>query len=1298
MDEHNQFEKWFSWSRILLCVFAFCASSALWAQTGGQGAIKGTITDPSGAVVAGATVTATNLATGIVTTHTSSADGIYLISPIIPGTYSVTVTATGFREFKLESLVVDAMQVTGFDINLSVGAADESVTVSSAPPQLETTSSTLSGVMENQTYQSLPVLMGGQQRDATAFANLMPGAQPGTRTPIIGGTGNFLAEVYLDGLPLDTVNQQGDNRIVFNAVPVDAIDQFQVITSVAGAQYQGAGLINFTVKSGGNKYHGSVVDFVRARMFDTWGFTAPAATIKNSAGQTVPAGKPDEHQNELAGTFGGPIPLTKQKGFFFVTYDRYHGRSGVNPQSLTVPTLKMRQGDFSELNAPIYDPTTQAACTSHNTDKTPCRYQYGYVYSGTPGKNGSPQLSGTPNVIPASQLSPIAQYMQKFLPDPSNSSIVNNYLGGVPSGFDNWEFVTRVDYNLTANHRLAYVMAIGDRKNVPFTVGSNASNAAAGVVLPVPYTNGGKAEIKPTIMDVEDSYVFTPNLVNQLEFGFTRFAQPVTSITDGVAQYAATAAGITNLPQGQASTELPGASFGTSTLFPTVQSQWTSNGASGATQTTVPNAFTLIDNLQWVKGRHSMVMGLQMQWLEDNVAAQLSHSGILTMAYNANSTAGFTPNSQALATTAGGYSYASYMLGAIGGTPSIQIQPFSETGGRYHTISPYFQDDWKVSSKLTLNLGLRWDYFPPFHEVQDRWSFLNPTMINPATGTPGALQFAGNRGAGFSCNCRTPVNTYWKNFGPRVGFAYEVNSKTVLRGGAAVAYSHAGGVGGRGGAGSGTGQLGFNVNAAAPTEITSGATAGPSFYLNNSAGFQAAGLANTAYGGPGYVLPTPSAPSAASEILNSGNYLNNGKLVTAAAAPGYADPYISGRAPEFIFFSFGFQRALTNDLVIAANYAGSESHFVVPSGSNIRGYWANQLNPSYLAGLGGLASADGKQPLLSAPATQANVNVAQAAMPGIQIPQVFSTAAVGNNSLTIAQMLKAFPQYTTVSDTWGQNSANISYHSFQLTLQQRPWNGLSYTVNYTYSKNIGDDGTFRSGFAIPAGAMSDGSSWKQDRIERGVTLTHVPQNLSVFGVYQLPFGKGKIGGNNFLVRTLAGGWQFSSIYYYRSGAPLAVNWGGCTAPTPTTGQGQCMPDLNPSFSGPARINGSWGKHITAANLGAIQYINPNAFSTPNVFASPSGAPPFNKIGNAPRTRALGLVNPSTQNMDASIRRSFNLTPERVVLTLQADCSNVANKVTFGSIANGWGPGSTSFGAVGNATGNRDWQFGGHVVF
>jgi hypothetical protein len=1263
---------------VLLAALAGCGLlvEPAMAQTGGQGAIQGTVTDATGAVVPNATITAKNQDSGVVTTRVSTSAGVYTINPIIPGTYSVTATAAGFQSFKQQNLVVDALKVTGLNVTLTVGNTSETVTVTEAPPALDTTNATLGGVIENSTYTNLPLQMNGQQRDPTAFATLVPGAQAqgSARAPIIGGTGNYIAEVYVDGLPTTTANQQGDNRVVSNSIPVEAVDQFQVLTSVPGAEYQGAGAMNFTIKSGGNQYHGTAAAYVRNTIFDTWGFSAPALTQKDANGNTIPASKPVEHQNELVGAVGGPIPLTHKKGFFFATYDRYHGRNGINPNVLTVPTTLMRSGDFTELSVAspghpavpvIFDPSSNA-CTASGCTRQP--------FMGM--KNGIPTL----NVIPASRLSPITQYMQKFLPDPSNSGIVGNYLGGVPSGYDNWEFLSKVDYDLTPSQRLSVVLTLGSRTNVPFTVGGTP----AGVVLPLPYTAGGYATIKPTIIDVEHSIVIKSNLVNQFKFGFTRFSQPIESLTDGIAPYRAAAdIGITNLPAGQASDEFPGVTFNASKAFPSVQTNWTSNGATGATQATVPNSFTLVDNLQWIKGKHAMTYGIQMQWLQDNVAAQLGPSGIFTTTFSPNDTANYIGSTIDSTTT--GYSYASYLLGAINSSATT-IQAFAEEGGRYRPISPYFQDDWKVNSKLTLNLGLRYDYFPPYHEVQDRWSYLNPTKTNPMTGTPGVLEFAGNRGSDISCECRTPVHTYMKNWGPRIGFSYSVDDKTVVRGGYALVYSRGGGVGGRGGAGSGTSQAGFTANLVLPSAQTTGMNAGPSYYLNSE---------NTDFGGPGYQLTAPAAPSAASLSIGTGNYINSsGGVQTAAGAPGYADPYLSGRAPEVNFYNFGIERSVTRDLTLSVNYAGSNAHFLA-TGSNARGYWAGQLDPKYLAGLGAVIASDGKTAILNAPATPANIAIAQTAMPGIAAPYTAYSAAASNpngSAATIGHMLVAFPQYSGTSDTWG-NVGNVSYNSLQISLNQREWKGLSYTLNYTYSKNLGDDNTFRSGFDIPAAASSNGVAYHQGRADRSYTTVAAPQNLAAYGVYKLPFGKGAIGGDNFFVRTLAGGWQFSSIFTYGSGVPLAVTYAGCNSP----GQGQCMPDLNPNFSGSARTNGSWGKGVTAKALSSINYIDSNAFSVPNNYGTTvAGQAPINKIGDAPRTAPYQLWNPSTYELDASVRRSFNLTPERVKFIFEVDCLNVPNKNTFGGIATAWG--SSNFGSVGSASGKRDFQFAGHINF
>jgi hypothetical protein len=956
-------------------------------------------------------------------------------------------------------------------------------------------------------------------------------------------------------------------------------------------------------------------------------------------------------------------------------------------------------GTGSNNKALIFDPTSNA-CVGSACTRTP--------FQGV--KNGLP----TNNIIPASYLSPIAIKMASFMPAPSNpNALSNNYLGGYPTGFDNHVTDWRVDWDVNSKHRLSTVGAMGAVHYLNNYVTNQTTATGSGVYgyLPLPYVAGTIANIFPKFYDAEWNWVISNSIVNQAKYSYTRFIQPQKAATDGIPQYSPAALGITNVPAGAASTNFPGSSFGQTGAVSTNLTAWTQQGNAGSTQSVIPETYAALDNLQWTKGKHAMTMGFTYEWQQTNVAAPVGPSGLVQLPFNSNSTAQYTANSNALSPTSG-ISFASYMLGAVGNNgsspPSVGLQPVSELGGRYRLAAPYFSDNWKVNNKLTLDLGLRWDYFSPYHEVQDRWSFLNPNLTNTATGTPGMLQFAGNHGgAGVSCNCRTPVQTYWKNWGPRVGVVFAADDKTVFRFGIARVFSQAGGVGGRVGAYQGTGQTGFNINANATPESTTGVNAGPSFYLNNGSAFTAKGIANTDLLGKGFVYPAPPSQTAASQLLQTGNYLNNGALVTAAGV-SFADFYVSGRAPEFTFWNAGLERSITKDMTISVNYVADQSHFLNPSGQNARGYWSNQLNPIYLAGLGGVKDTTGSKPILIAAATSANVAKAQAAMSGLNIPMFFQNAANANpNSsvLTVAQGLAAFPQYSGVTDLWGANTANLTYHSFQVMLLQRTAHGLSFNINYTYSKNIGDDGTFRSGFDIPAAALSGGGqNWHQDRIERSWSVVSAPQIVHAFGVYQLPFGKNQIGGNSMLVRALASGWTISGIYTYGSGTPLAVVSSLCSS-TNSPLQGQCMPDVVPGAQN-ARIGGSYGTSssgTSACNIGigpgctAIRYVDSTQFKNQaNISATGS---PIYLIGNAPRTAPLTLRGPGNQDLDAAVRRSFNLPKEIGTFVFEVDCINVWNKVTFSNPASTFG--NSNFGQISSVSGtpgSRDFQFAGHINF
>jgi hypothetical protein len=1305
-------------AKVALAIFSL-ALCLVWtaiparAQTAGEGSIEGTVVDSTGSVIAHANIKITNVATGVAAVQNSTSAGFFNFAPVLPGTYTVQIEAKGFKTLVQDNVVVNALQVRTISPVLSVGTETQTVTVTGAPPVLDTADATIETTIQNAAYSGLPIQMNGsQQRDPTAFGTLTPGAQGGSRLPVIGGTGNYLGQLYLDGMPAETVSQQGDNRLVSLTMSVDAVDQFQVLSSTPPAEYMGAGAENFTMKSGGLQYHGQVSDFLRNTAFDAWSFTNKWATTKNAAGTTIYAPKPPEHQNELSISGGGVVPHTGKKLFFFVAYDKYHDRNVVQPSLFTIPSALMTQGNFTELNGgvgtgltgtgsnnpPIIDDPTTTTCSGSTCTRQPFEY------------------NGTYNVIPPGDISPIAKAMESFMPSPTNTgSLVNNYLGGTPKGYDNHLTDWRVDYDLNSRQRISSVGTIGVE---------NYLNNFSTPYLPLPYTGGDLANVYPKNYIVEDAYTITPNVVNQLKLGFTRFFQNIHDSTQNVKQYEIGTMGVTNLPQGQAGQEFPGVSFGTSAAFGTVQTTWTGNSGSVATQLTTPNNYAITDNVEWLKGKHALSMGMTFQFQEINNANPATYTGFLQLMFNPYSTANFSGTSLTTGTAAApsGYSYASFLLGAVGGStsndtsaPSLGLQPVSEEGGRYKVISPYVQDSYKLTPKLTLDLGLRWDYLPPFHEVKDHWTFLNPKLTNPLTNTPGLLQFAGNYGgSGVSCGCTTPVKTYWKNWGPRVGLAYQFNSKTVVRAGYAQVFSQGGGVGGRGGAFNGTGQTGFNNTAIGPTESGIGSGAGPAYWLNGNTAYLGAN-ANTGLFGPAFAgYPAPPAPGVAAQELNTGNYLNGTSYVSASTV-SYADPYFSGRAPELELYNFGIERGITSNMTLAVNYVGNESHFIINSTNtgtgNARGYWTNQVNPIYLVALGPLTDSTGKTPLLNAQATPANVALVEAAVPSAPAPAFFTAAGAASSKATIGQMLTPFPQYSGVSDTWG-NVGNFSFNSLQVTLDQRLSHGLTFDVNYTFGKNLGDDGPYRDGYDIPSSAISHGTkSFKQDRIDRSWTTISSPSTLHVYSVYALPFGRGGIGADNLLVRWLAGGWQISGIYQFSSGTPLQLTWSGCSG-TNCPAQGQNMPDLASGYAGNSRIIGKYGTSpngTTACNLGiapiggkctAIQYVDPAGYQAPQDVGTttPTHVAQY-LIGNAPRTAPYGVRNPNNWDLDTGIRRSFPLHLENAEFVFEADCLNTWNNVVFSGPNGAWSSGSTSFGAITGISNNpRDWQFAGHINF
>src|SRR5215469_11607061 len=682
-SNHDRTARKLTFFRIALLIpFLIVSWAGASAQLSGKGQINGTVTDTSGAAIPGAQVAVKSKQTSLSTDTTTTSAGDFSLPALDPGDYTVTITANGFQKLVQENVHVNALETQTLNPKLTVGATTEEVTVSAAPPQLETSNATLGATMEQEVYSALPIEMGAygspDQRRATDFAFLMPGVQgnntngnPTTNTGVVNGSGSRGAAsvVYIDGLPFVRAGGNGDPRYVWTAISVDAVDQFQVQTSGYSAIYEGQGIQNYTVKQGGPQYHGSLYWFFRNTALDTWGFFG---SVPNPA--TGKISKPIEHSNEYGINLSGPlIPRggLKEKLFFFGNYSGFR-YSSETPTQLTFPTPAQQQGDFSALcnsfdskgnctsGTQIYDPYSQTACTAANGG-TLCRNPYPF------------------NKIPSSQFSAVALKMQSYLPAGIGTALQNNYISPNRTGLTNWSTTGRIDYTFTRKDTLTLVAAIG-RQASSNPVGQTTAGRNVG---PIPYNYGQTYAPKTAVGVIEETHIFTPNLVNQFKYGYARYNGP-TFNANQLPPYAATAMGLTGLPNGPAQQSFPIVSF-SGTNAPT---QW-----GGTTpNVTLAQNYTLLDNVQWVKGNHTFTFGGQVAWMLYNVINATGGSTPITLANAVTETSAINKSSNsapAYAATANtGLAYASFLVGQIDkGSFTQYLQ--QEFGARFRAISPY---------------------------------------------------------------------------------------------------------------------------------------------------------------------------------------------------------------------------------------------------------------------------------------------------------------------------------------------------------------------------------------------------------------------------------------------------------------------------------------------------------------------------------------------------------------------------------------------------------------------------------
>jgi Carboxypeptidase regulatory-like domain len=1018
------------WGRCLFtAVFvlslALLSSVHLFAQA--SAGITGTVTDTSGAVVSGAAVTIRNDATGVENHTTTSSAGTYAASGLIPGVYSLSVEASGFKKAVHNGINVEVSVTPTINVSLDTGSATETVQVTADPIALNTTQPQLGSTIEPTVVKALPTEVSGRGRQVDALQFLAPGATGDTFSHRINGGVDFEQEIVYNGIPFPQPETEGYTTNL--NPPYEMVQEFRVERSTFSAQFGlGQGALTYQMASGTNSYHGSLFEINRNSFFDSAGY------FNNKYHSNSP-GVPTDHENNYGFTVGGPIWIPKVYDGHNRTFGHYsqewYKQNSENTHSNTVPTPLQKTGDFSDF------------VDGNTGDLIPIYVPQGFSCNGlTPGT----QFPG--NKIPANCISPTSASLLQYLPDPDRPG---SGVGGLDS---NKSFTPFINPHIQHVWGFTIDQVLTPAQSLHYSQWRNSYSYYA-------FDGDRTFAIQPNPLN---SMKYQPSLGSGFMLTYNNTVTPNLVMTSGFGWF-----GEINNQFNQTKYSFPAVAEG---IIPTnitfdgnhAPSNW---GTDGAWLQSINRKLgvAIVNNWLWTKGRHTFNIGgeYRRSYQDDNEEQTAGGRFQFSQKQTAD------PNN--IATT--GSSFASYLLGL---PDSANRSNSQELRLRNWDISPYIQDDIKLTPKLTVNLGLRWDIQVPFTENNNLIVFFDPN--NPRTnaaagGLPGALTKFG------SCNgCAGYDRAYihWGHFGPRFGFAYQINPKTVVQGGFSVAFLNGGAYE------YGTSKVAVNYG-----NLLVG-----SFARTSSGGI------SSSYGSwDTNILPNPS-PTPFSPTLGIG-----GTQIDAFTSS-------DGFAPYSQQWNVNVQRELPYDMFVQAAWVGNrEIH--LPSFLNS----INQLDPKYFA-LGNdlnLTFSDGS---------------AQAK--GYQMPYPNFANDFGD-SATVAQALVPYPQYGYIFNNF-EGSGSVYYQALQVQLEKRFTQGLSFLAGYTLASEYNNT---NSGFtSFVNGALNK----YNQRLEWSPTNGAPDKTFKISGTYELPIGPGKAHFNNRGVTgQLLGGWQIGWIARYYSGQP-----------------------------------------------------------------------------------------------------------------------------------------------------------------